>query len=297
MSTILVTGSEGFIGKSLVRRLKKNSENIVLTVDSKGSGANHITLDLSTEKLTTNLFSNIPDVIVHLAGRIEVFSSMMAPKKSFLDNVLPGLNVIEFANEIRTANFIYVNSGGATYSEISAPPHSEKSRISPISPYGISKQVVEDVLAMSARQFEYDWTSLALSNCFGDFDRGNIGVISKFIEHVQIGNPPTIYGADSSRDFIYLEDVVDAILLAIQYPANTRVNVASGREYNLVKLFSFIAEQFKSDVKPIIESARPGEVIRSSLENDLAFQLWDWKPKYELMNNLSEFLTGKQIDA
>jgi UDP-glucose 4-epimerase len=297
MRRILVTGSEGFIGKSLVRRLEKNSENIVLTVDSKGSGTNHITLNLSTEKLTAKLFSITPDVIIHLAGRIEVFSSISAPKKSFLDNALPGLNAIEFANELSSVNFIYVNSGGATYSEISPLPHSERGHIDPISPYGISKQVVEDVLAISARQFGYYWSSLALANCFGDFNQNHTGVISKFIEHVQKGSPPTIFGADSSRDFIHLEDVVDAILLAIQHPANTRVNVSSGREYNLAKLFGFIAEQFKSDVKPRIESARPGEVIRSSLDNELAFQLWDWKPKYELTNKLREFFTGKQINA
>jgi len=297
MAKILVTGSEGFIGKSLVRRLKKNSENVVLTVDSKGSGENHIALDLSTEKLTPNLFSIVPDVIVHLAGRINVSSSMMSPKKAFIDNVLPGLNLIEFANEIRTANFIYVNSGGATYSEKILPPHSEKGQIKPISPYGISKQVVEDVLEISARQFGYFWTSLALSNCFGDFDQGNIGVLSKFIEHVQNDSRPTIYGAESSRDFIHLEDVVDAILLAIKYPANMRVNISSGREYNLVNLFSFIAEQFKSDVKPRIEPTRPGEAVRSSLDNELAFKLWGWKPKNELTNKLSDFFAGKQIDA
>ena len=297
MLKILVTGSEGFIGKSLVHRLKENNENIVFTVDSKGSGPNHITLDLSNEKLTAKSFSITPDVIIHLAGRIEVFTSMSSPKKSFQDNAVPGLNVIELANEIRTANFIYVNSGGATYSQISPPPHSEKSHISPISPYGISKQVVEDVLAMSARQFGYYWSSLALSNCFGDFNQENIGVLSKFIEHVQRGSPPTIYGAESSRDFIHLEDVVDAILLAIKHPANTRVNISSGREYNLVKLFSFIAEQFKSDVKPRIESARAGEAIRSSLDNELAFKLWGWKPKSELTNKLSDFFAGKQIDA
>jgi nucleoside-diphosphate-sugar epimerase len=91
--------------------------------------------------------------------------------------------------------------------------------------------------------------------------------------------------------------VVDAILLAIEHPANTRVNISSGREYNLVKLFSFIAEQFKSDVKPRIESARPGEVIRSSLDNELAFKLWGWKPKNELTYKLSDFFAGKQIDA
>ena len=297
MARILITGSEGFIGRHLVKRLQKVNEFQVFTIDPKGKGLNHYSFNLSSAEAKEKILSISPEVIIHLAGHMDVSGSMFSPVKSLTDNAILGLEIIQLANILRSVNVIYMNSGGATYKETGVLPFSEASLIEPSSPYGISKQVVEDVLKVSAELHGYSWTSLALSNCFGNLQEDQVGVVSMFNQHFRDRTSPTIYGVNSSRDFVHIEDVIEAILFAIERPANKRVNVSSNIEYNLVRLFEYMRCYFKSNLQPKVVPSRPGEVVRSRLDNSLAFQLWGWKPKYELFKQLNEFLTERQIDA
>ena len=295
MAKILITGSEGFIGRHLVERLRKVNKFQVFTIDSKGKGLNHYSLNLSSVEAKEKILSLSPEVIIHLAGHIDVSGSMSSPAKSLADNALLGLEIIQMANILGSANIIYMNSGGATYKETSDLPYTEGSLIEPSSPYGVSKQVVEDVLKVSAKLYGYSWTSLALSNCFGKLHEDQVGVVSRFKQHFWERTSPTIYGVNSSRDFVHIEDVIESILFAIERPANRRVNISSNIEYNLVKVFECMGRHLESHLKPKIVPPRPGEVVRSRLDNTLAFQIWGWKPKQELFAVLKG-LTVKSIN-
>jgi len=286
MAKILITGSEGFIGRHLVKRLRKVNEFQVFTIDSKGKGLNHYSFNLNSVEAKEKILSLSPEVIIHLAGHIDVSGSMSFPAKSLADNAIIGLEIIQMANILGSVNIIYMNSGGATYKDTNDLPHTEGSLIEPSSPYGISKQVVEDVLKLSAKLYGYSWTSLALSNCFGNLHEDQVGVVSRFNQHFRERTSPTIYGVNSSRDFVHIDDVIEAILFAIECPANRRVNISSNIEYNLLKLFECMSFQLESHVKPKIVPPRPGEVVRSRLDNTLAFQLWGWKPRQELFKAL-----------
>ncbi len=293
MAKILITGSEGFIGRHLVKRLRKVNEFQVFTIDSKGKGLNHYSFNLSSAEAKEKILSLSPEVIIHLAGHIDVSGSMSSPAKSLADNAIIGLEIIQMANILGSVNVIYMNSGGATYKETNDLPYTEESLIEPSSPYGVSKQVVEDVLRVSAKLYGYSWTSLALSNCFGNLHEDQVGVVSRFNQHFRERTSPTIYGVNSSRDFVHIDDVIEAILFAIERPANRRVNVSSNIEYNLLNLFECMSCQVELQVKPKIVPPRPGEVLRSRLDNTLAFQLWGWEPKQELF----EVLKGLSVKS
>ena len=293
MVKILITGSEGFIGRHLVKRLRKVNEFQVFTIDSKGKGLNHYSYNLSSAEAKEKILSLSPEVIIHLAGHIDVSGSMSSPAKSLADNAIIGLEIIQMANVLGSVNIIYMNSGGATYKETNDLPYTEESLIEPSSPYGVSKQVVEDVLKVSAKLYGYSWTSLALSNCFGNLYEDQVGVVSRFNQHFRERTSPTIYGVNSSRDFVHIDDVIEAILFAIERPANRRVNISSNIEYNLLQLFECMSCQVESQVKPKIVPPRPGEVLRSRLDNTLALQLWGWKPKQELF----EVLKGLSVKS
>jgi UDP-glucose 4-epimerase len=134
------------------------------------------------------------------------------------------------------------------------------------------------------------WTSLGLSNCYGPISENKKGVIYKFVEVLSRQEAPVIYGEDMTRDFIYIDDVVDAIIKTLSKPANCRVNISSGIETNILQLFLQIRELLGSTLEPIIAEARFGEIQRNSLSNSLALDVLGWSPTTPLDEGLIKSL-------
>lgn len=276
---ILITGSEGFIGKALCRRLSFSPGKYELyTLDRNGSGTNHRVVDITSNQLDLAITEINADTIIHLAGNVSVKFSIENPLVDFKVNAMGTLAIVKSALKTRCRNLIYINSGGAIYDSSAQLPFDEKTPTKPVSPYGLSKLIGEQYLSLLADRY-MSWTSLALSNCYGLVQEQRKGFIYSMWRDLSAGISPKIYGAAVSRDFIYIEDVLDAVELAIERPANCRINISSSRSVTLLELFSKVRDTMVSSLEPVILPSSSIEIADSCLDNSLAMDVLGWKPK------------------
>jgi UDP-glucose 4-epimerase len=276
---ILITGSEGFIGKALSRRLSSSPGKYELfTLDRNGFGTNHRVVDITSKQLDLVITEINADTIIHLAGNVSVKFSIENPLDDLKVNALGTLAIVKSALKTRCRNIIYINSGGAIYDSSAQLPFDEKTPTKPVSPYGLSKLIGEQYLSLLA-DGHMSWTSLALSNCYGSVQEQKKGFIYSMWRDLSAGISPKINGATVSRDFIYIEDVLDAIELAIKNPANCRLNISSNRSITLLELFSKLSKALASSLEPEILPSLSGEVADSCLDNSLAMDVLGWKPR------------------
>ena len=291
MKKILITGSEGFIGKALIHHLIKVRNSYELfTLDRTGSGRNHVLADITIDDLTSRIREIDPDVIVHLAGNVSVPFSLKYPLEDFNVNAKGTLAVLLAAEPTSCKNFVYITSGGAIYDPLAPMPLKEESPIKPISPYGLSKYVAEGYIRVLCEARKTGWSSLALSNSYGPIDDQKQGVIYRFWQDIVNGNNPTIYGDSVARDFIYIDDVVKALVSVIENPVNMRVNISSNTSTKLKDLLAEIQHIMGSNLEPKIELLRDGEVEVSQLDNRRALQFLKWAPAVDLRSGLRKCL-------
>jgi UDP-glucose 4-epimerase len=285
MSRILVTGANGFIGTRLVEMLINENFTVIQTdIVLKNPDVQY--LDVTRENCKQFFKENRPDVIIHLAAQTDVITSVANPISDLEINTFGTLNLLMAASEANVENFIYINSGGAIYDSNQQMPISETGHVNPVSPYGLSKLFGEYYLKLICDRKKMSWTSLALSNCYGPVRTQGKGVIFEFWNRLNRDEPIYINGAQTSRDFIYVDDVVDAIIHAISKPSNCRINISSGREVTLVELFEILSDLMNKSTTPIFQKLDEREVSNSCLDNTLAKSLLDWAPRYTLRQGL-----------
>lgn len=292
---ILVTGSEGFIGRALCKRIVRYKDSYVLfTLDRSGIGSNHFKVDINSEKIET-IFNKIqPDIVVHLAGNVSVKFSLENPREDFRVNAMGSLNVIHSALQTNCNNLIYITSGGAIYDPDTPLPITEKSVENPQSPYGLSKLIGEQYLRLLV-DGKREWSSLALSNCYGEVTEQKTGVIHALWNSLSSGLTPIVFGDSLERDFIFIDDVVDALIFAIEKPLNQRVHVSSGKSTPIIEVLSKIQAILGTKITPIVQNRIPGDVEKNCLDNSLALAKWGWRPKVDLDKGLSLSLKSNKI--
>jgi UDP-glucose 4-epimerase len=289
MHSILVTGSEGFIGKRLVERLNSLGHKL-LTFDKKPGKNNHIQGDLLDFDFSQVMHEFRPDRVIHLAAQIVVTDSFEIAEKDLLVNTLGTLKLVTNALSQPNTEFIYIHSGGAVYDSNSPMPLTEASNNRPVSPYGVSKQAGEDYVRVLFEHKRRNWSSLALSNCYGPVEEQQKAVIYEISKCLLEGKRPKIFGPDVTRDLVYVDDVVNAILLTLDKATNSRVNISAGIEVTLSELVINIQKVLGTDISPEIFPPRDGEVLRSCLSNKKAKEVLDWEPKFNLNTGLAEAL-------
>jgi nucleoside-diphosphate-sugar epimerase len=237
---ILITGAAGFIGSSLTRELVHRGYD-VRGVDNLSTGRienlaevlpsmQFVEGDLLDTSLIGDLCGGV-DVIFHEAALPSVFDSVVDPLRSHQSNVEGTLRLLIAAKRQRVRRVVYAASAAA-YGESETGPKHEAMAPAPISPYAVQKLAGEHYMQSFARVYGMETVCLRYFNVYGPFQSANSpysGVLARFISEMLAGNPVTIFGdGNQSRDFTYIEDVIQANLLAAAAPAD----IASGRVYN-----------------------------------------------------------------
>jgi len=292
---VLITGGAGFIGSNIVRYLVSEGMD-VLVVDNFSTGkASNIhpdiqleNLDISTADLTSLFNSFKPDIVTHCAAQTSVYISTEDPVRDAHINILGGINVIMASLSSNVKQFIYFNTGGALYGEPVYTPCDENHPLNPISPYGVSKMVIESYLKILNNE-KMDIKSLRLANVFGAAQdpSGYSGVISIFLRLMHDGKEITIYGDGSqSRDFIYIEDVVLAYAKIIEYQGDLTANIGSGKGVSVNKVFEELSSVLNYRLSPNYAPARDGEVTEIMLDIRKAAKILKWEPLFSFKDGI-----------
>jgi UDP-glucose 4-epimerase len=206
-------------------------------------------------------------------------------------NILGTLNLLEQAVKHGTRKVVFASSGGAIYGEQDVFPASESHPTRPLSPYGISKLTGEQYLSYYQRVSGIHYVCLRYSNVYGPRQdpEGEAGVVAIFTRKMLAGDQPIINGnGRQTRDFIYVEDVVEANLAAMGKDVQGTFNVGNGVETPLNDLFRILVDLTKADCKEIHGPAKKGEQLRSVIDAGRIRQELGWEPRTRLRDGLAK---------
>nr|HRU07492.1 NAD-dependent epimerase/dehydratase family protein [Candidatus Brocadiia bacterium] len=234
----LVTGGAGFIGSNIARRLLALGHTVHI-VDNLSTGktsnippaALFDNLDINAPELRDVIALAKPDVIFHEAAQVNVRKSVEDPAYDARQNVLGSINLLEAARAAKVAKIIYASSGGACYGEPARLPATEDTPVNPLCPYGASKYCVEKYVELYGRLHGQRYTILRYANVYGPGQdpHGEAGVVAIFCEALLQGKQPRIFGdGTKTRDYVYIDDVVQANILAMTAGDGRAYNVGSG---------------------------------------------------------------------
>jgi UDP-glucose 4-epimerase len=293
---ILVTGGAGFIGSHLVERLIQEGHEVAV-VDNLSSGkrrdlnreARFYKIDIQSSRLEQVFRKERPSMVMHHAAQISVRRSVEDPAFDAQVNILGTLNLLQQAVHHGTRKIIFASSGGAIYGEQEVFPAPETHPTRPLSPYGIGKLTGEYYLAYFQHLSGIQFVSLRYSNVYGPRQdpEGEAGVVAIFCQKMLSGDQPIINGnGRQTRDFVYVEDVVEANLVAMGKEVQGIYNVGTAQETSVNDLFRILADLTGSGHKELHGPAKKGEQARSVVDPGKIRQEWGWDPKVSLQEGL-----------
>jgi UDP-glucose 4-epimerase len=208
-------------------------------------------------------------------------------------NILGSLNVCQGAVNAGTRKVVFAGSGGTLYGEPESLPVREGHSHHPLSPYGVSKKAVGDYLHYYREIQDLDSTVLALANVYGPRQdpHGEAGVVAIVAGKVLARDRATVFGDGSqTRDFVYVDDVVDAFVRAIDAGGGLTINIGTGIETSVQRLYDVMAKLGEFPEPPKYAAARTGELARSSLDPGRAATHLGWEPQVDIETGLSRTL-------
>ena len=300
----LVTGGAGFIGSHLAETLHQNNVE-VLVVDNllTGKKENLLSLDLENtiygdvgSEETLKIIKNFnPDVCFHLAAQSSVVISVEDPLLDFEHNLLQPVQLIKTLLEADCKQFIFTSSGGTIFGEPEVIPTSEDDYAGePASPYGLAKKKLNELIEAMLQNETMSYSILNLSNVYGPRQdpHGEAGVMSIFTGKLMNNETPTIYGdGKQTRDYVYVLDVVDALIKSAETDDKLFLNIGTGVETSVNELVSILSQKISSNGEPEYAPKREGELLRSVLNNERAMSQIGWEPKYTLDTGLDELIS------
>jgi UDP-glucose 4-epimerase len=301
---VLVTGGAGFIGSHVCGAYLERGWDVTALDDLSRGRAENLSADVRLVKLDVRspdvrgVFRDGRfDVVNHHAAQIDVRVSVAQPRLDASINIDGILNLLECAVETDVRRFVFISSGGVVYGEPDILPTPRSAPKRPLSPYGVSKLSSEHYLYASRKLHDLEYAALRYSNVYGPRQdpHGEAGVVAIFSQRIQAGEPLTIYGdGEQTRDYVFVGDVAAANMLVSEVGLPDAVdlddvafNVGTGNETSVNELARALIEISGEDGQLDYEAARPGELMRSSLDCT-ELRALGWAPAHTLKDGLRE---------
>jgi len=306
VSKVLITGGAGFIGHHLTRRLLRMSYEVVVLDNFKTGKMQNISPhlknapfklvvgDVRNKKVIRNAMNGV-DAVVHLAALISVEESFKNPIETHNVNVTGTLNVLEEAARMNIEKFIYASST-AVYGDGNPLPLREGYPPKPLSPYATSKVSAEYYCEMFHISYSLKTVILRYFNVYGPGQENNpySGVIAKFLSNALSGAPIVIHGdGKQTRDFIYIDDVVEATILALESSdaVGQTFNICTGTPVSINELATIVKELMRKDLKITYDKPRKGDIRDNYGDPSKAFEILKFKAKNNLKEGIKKYIS------
>jgi UDP-glucose 4-epimerase len=304
---ILVTGGAGFIGSHLADRLIKEGHHVVI-IDNEVTGLRenvpakplYLRGDVADVTDLKRAFKNRLDAVCHIAGQVSIIRSFTNPLSDLITNVHGTLNVLQLCLKYHVPRLLYASSM-TVYSSASPLPTSEDARCEPISYYGITKYAAERYVKTTAERldlgFDFHVTCFRMYSVYGPrqaLDNPYQGVLGIFLGNLLRGEPITIFGdGEQSRDFIYIDDIINAWVTALDTPASYGkiINLGSGCRVSINRLADFALAAFnynRSSYPVVYAPERSGDQRSAEADITQARLGLGWEPKVTFETGLAE---------
>jgi UDP-glucose 4-epimerase len=304
----LVTGAAGFIGSTLVDRLLAEGHRVV-GVDNLSTGVlsnlddalaytvggrprfTLVQADIQAPELADIVEGTNPDVIFHLAAQVDLRASVSDPQFDARSNVLGTINLCEASRRAGVRRIVYAASGGSRYGAPTLMPVAEGTPLAPLSPYAVAKLAGELYLGAYAGMYGLAPLCLALANVYGPRQNphGEAGVIAVFGSAMVAGRPVTFYGdGTAARDYVYVDDVVDAFVRAGEAPLSVTgtYNIGTGRQTTVTDVHRMICAALDEWALPNYAAARTGELQAIALDATKVGEELGWKPVVDVAEGI-----------
>jgi UDP-glucose 4-epimerase len=295
--SVLVTGGAGFIGSHLADALVERGEDVIV-IDDLSTGvrenlnpkAEFHQLDIRSPEAAALVRERRPAAIAHQAAQMSVSRSVREPIFDASVNLMGSINILEAAREVG-ARVVFASTGGALYGDAEVLPTPESYPAWPVSPYGVGKLSFEHYLHCYGVTHGLGYTALRYANVYGPRQNphGEAGVVAIFLLRLLHGEEPIINGDGlQTRDYIHVQDVVRAVLAALDSSVSGHFNVGTGRQATVNEVFHMIAGHLGADAEERHGPARDGEQRTSALDSTLIGEKLGWRAQVRLEDGLAQ---------
>lgn len=295
---VLVTGGAGFAGSHIADALLAAGHEVVI-VDNLATGSEHnvpqaaafFNMDINDPQLFDLIKEEGIEAICHQAAQVKVTDSITHPDHDAHVNIIGTIKLLEAARHLKLKRFLFAGSA-AIYGQPDYLPVDEEHPQRPMSFYGLSKKVDEEYIRMYGELFGVNYMILRYANIYGPRQGriGEGGVVSIFMENMIKGLPVTIEGdGGATRDYIYIEDVAKAVVIALESDVVGTVNVSTETQVSVNELFDTMKRVVGYPQDAVRGPARIGDIYLSSLSNRrIGDLLPQWRPQTSLEDGLQK---------
>ena len=295
---ILVTGGAGFIASQIVDAYMAEGHNVTI-IDDFSTGfeenlnpaAKFVKLSISDPGIIDVFKKGKFDLVNHHAAQIDVRKSVADPMFDASINILGTINLLQSCVKTGVKKIIFSSTGGAIYGEQECFPADEAHPTSPISPYGITKLTIEKYLYFYHLEHKLHYTILRYANVYGPRQNpfGEAGVVAIFANKLLKSEQPVINGSgEQTRDYVFVDDVVKANLLALKDEQSDIYNVGTAIETNVNVIYKILNDTIGKGQEEKHGPAAQGEQMRSVIISEKLYKKFNWKPATPLREGLEK---------
>lgn len=290
---ILILGGQGFIGQNLCLKLLENGYIPIvfekyINEEKKLQGCKYIAGDFHNIENYDEIFEDI-STVYHLISTTTPNSDRYKIEFDITSNLISTTKMLNVCVEKKVQKVIFASSGGTVYGIPQTLPIKETHTTNPICAYGINKLAIEKYLQMYHKLYNLDYTILRISNPYGDYhSKMSQGAINVFVDKIKNNQPIEIWGDGSVvRDYIHIDDVVEAFLQALNPMDKKIFNIASGVPTSLNQIIEILSNISQKKPEVNYTNTRAIDIPECYLDNSLAQKILKWAPTITLEEGIA----------